>query len=93
MTEQPPRSTIEKVQHHYSRLSRETAQPAAGKAIEEIQSIFKKSATSLIEYVPAGLELEKGLLCHREAFLWMIHAVTVNPSDNSSADGKLVENV
>ncbi len=92
MTEQPPRSTLEKVRHHYSRFGPPSSNTATGLAIVAIQSIFDESSASLLKYVPAGVELEQGLLRQREAFQWMVTAVTMNPSDNSSADGKLVEN-
>ena len=92
MTEQPPRSTREKVRHQYSCVihgaNGRTARDLAGAAIEKI---CRESLLKLLEYVPAGEELDQALLRHREAFLWFTHAVLVNPSDNSTADGKLVE--
>ena len=89
MTEQPPRNTIEKVRHHYSKLARSTDNGAANQALESIEATCQDALDTLLLYIPAGPELDHALMCHREAFLWFQHAVLVNPSDNSSQDGKL----
>lgn len=92
MTEQPPRSTREKVEHQFSRLaSRPVTATAAEKSILAIEEICKDSMLDLLKYIPEGTELDQGLLRYREAFHWFTHAVLVNHTDNSSADGKLVQ--
>ena len=90
MTEQPPRSTREKVEHQYG-LGPGVAETAEGLAIAAVEKILRQALLDILRYVPEGVELEQALLRHREAFLWFSHAVLVNSSDNSTADGKLVE--
>ncbi len=90
MTEQPPRSTREKVEHQYG-LGSEASATGERFAVVSIETICRKALLDILEYAPEGPELQQGLLRHREALLWFTHAVLVNSSDNSTADGKLVE--
>lgn len=89
MTEQPPRSTLEKVRHQYSLV--EVSTTAGDQAIAAIETTCRKAILEMLEYIPEGSELDQGLVRYREAFLWFTHAVQVNPSDNSTKDGKLVQ--
>jgi len=64
---------------------------AESKALKGVEMICREAMLDVLDYVPEGPELQQGLLRHREALLWFSHAVLVNSSDNSTADGKLVE--
>ena len=89
MTEQPPRNTKEKIDHWFDK---EAEKPAMGAAMAQaaVSNIIGTAAKEIIKRCPEGPELNQGLLKLREASMWFMDGIAVNPSDISSTDGKLV---